>query len=1439
MESSQRQSLLAVRARAQQDVEQSLDVAERSNRAHISHTLQGAFGNTKSRTSSSSGGGAAPTSVDGERAFWSIYPVDVARRICNEVQDALASGISDRKRAWIHEVVDGLKPLCMAGDRQVSTSSCDLDTLKGVALAHMVVDLYLFGTKAGRDLSALLTKPLLDCAKNWGSRDYRISFFEGLVERILHWLSTDYASGGSSDVEMRLHSLSPMLRTMLHSADPANYQLFRSALVSLIASFGRRCSDALASILLDTENWVELGTTPMLTAIPLGTWFGPLRVSGGSFALFVQRVVVRHDLLAMQDLLRLVCPQGDLSPVALTHVLKLCVMACGSGYIWPMKQLLLNVNMNGQAFRAMKLDAVLFSWAYAPLVITGSTYAALSGSVLDAMIVLSRFFKLYVETDQLSGLPLCLHSLLSSSILCMIALARSVHVSETDSSFRSVLGLQADLRKALSLALSSLPSSAFENVNDSDRNHNASIQFLQTCMMAGATEATLIASSFQLLRVAWGSGGDAMCSALCSIGRSVATLSSALPSSSSFVPCPSIICGAFTLVSALGHPLQKVRYLARSILQSDCPLCAVHSDGRRFDIDEDIHDAHFGMNVAMLERKKHAHQTVSVLSTKRYQDYTRMMSELLLYCLPALLDFLDRESSDASMALGLLNLAVSSVCDRESFNAVFIVLNRLVVLAKGPYSKAAQIGHLGSCAVRLPSLAYAHFHALVNRYLQHWEASETSWIEKLAILSAVYRLVERRPSRGADYVPLVQTALVSGKRDLIAASKSGDSLSASSCSQSTSICLAILETLCEEEVLDRARALKVVSKTHPFEFDDIMHVSQPVRLALIRLLGQGKDLLKSSKPGKLEMGRQIVSCLRRIVILPTDSPGLDGIAQALAASVLCQYPAPEILSFEYAIEDSDDQERAQIENTNLRLSETWNSALLDIRSRFGASKCPHDECMRTVLQYGWDTRERGKFGRDQFAKLRITTAALKRSRTASGNAGSMGAIVAEEALKCIDKFPDGTILKGWFPALVWLLDPHSYSLSQSVIGLAVLRAVNETRAYATSFPWEEYASAAFENLPLVWRHSRDRAAAFYECTRLIAWLPSDMIAVEQFWPVLLDELGSRNTDSSALVRFLASAGCGNLRSMKRLVLERLLVPLWEHETPEKLNAVDTDQQVNEPFEPQVDNLHSRSSGARGAPLLRSVELFFSQCADDLDRALAPAPDDAQNATLLRDELEQSCRIYLACVSDVSRDGSLSAISRALSMLSATQLAGVLAIDRDRSIFDQLVVVYVRCSILRWTPLDYSLGSCIGPVVEMLMESPYKSWEPFERNRNQLDALLLHLQQCIAESTALHPLDVRRRVWLDCLQCAKQVLDTHRPTLRSVRLQAERWVMDVLGVCGHALAALGVFCPDGQVDGWSLLAAPLSVFAVEVASWEAVRATLHGLVQRVRRFEDVM
>lgn len=245
--------------------------------------------------------------------------------------------------------------------------------------------------------------------------------------------------------------------------------------------------------------------------------------------------------------------------------------------------------------------------------------------------------------------------------------------------------------------------------------------------------------------------------------------------------------------------------------------------------------------------------------------------------------------------------------------------------------------------------------------------------ERIAGASAILALVKQRPARGSKFVPYITLCIQKENAEISP--------------EAASMCIDSMLIMCEEEVMDPTKTVKIVMKKLP-SVESMSPLILESFLKLIRCASMDTE----SKKGKA-LSETVISLLRKCITDYSaknekdnnDSDfGLDWSLVSIAADSLAMFSANDILRIMYSNEESLldlEEERKRLEKIEEScglfvgsILETVNNAP-EIRTRDSLQIL-----LTKIAKFEWDQRPRGNFDPERIAKLRATSKALERSR---------------------------------------------------------------------------------------------------------------------------------------------------------------------------------------------------------------------------------------------------------------------------------------------------------------------------------------------------------------------------------------------------------------------------------------------------------------------------
>lgn len=404
--------------------------------------------------------------------------------------------------------------------------------------------------------------------------------------------------------------------------------------------------------------------------------------------------------------------------------------------------------------------------------------------------------------------------------------------------------------------------------------------------------------------------------------------------------------------------------------------------------------------ISLLTLLHHESVKVRLATAKTYSTFTD--GAVLLFCLPALMVRL-REEGHPAVAIRLLQDALACdgiICHRETAPLALRALLRVMKSIEMPNNNQQEDGDNKTITQAtsvmqtvLVAIAKAAKHApgrVTKILVVEIEALRTRFDrlqpgERIAGAAAISRLVQERPARGTKFVPFI-TCCIDRKSTAVAP-------------QATAICLDAMSIMCDEDVMDPTKTVKIVVK----KLNPISSLDSSVMKSFLRLLGCAAQGNTSSRKAR-SVTESLIQLLRKCVTLwipvssavkqraNTQTDTSDNIVLtwshvAQAAKSLAGFSVHDILRIDFSHEEpliDLDAERQRLEKIEeacgIFVDQLLNSLRLALKAADLEAKQSLQILLKKIAKHEWDERPRGNFDPERIAHLRATSNALKRSR---------------------------------------------------------------------------------------------------------------------------------------------------------------------------------------------------------------------------------------------------------------------------------------------------------------------------------------------------------------------------------------------------------------------------------------------------------------------------
>lgn len=405
----------------------------------------------------------------------------------------------------------------------------------------------------------------------------------------------------------------------------------------------------------------------------------------------------------------------------------------------------------------------------------------------------------------------------------------------------------------------------------------------------------------------------------------------------------------------------------------------------------------------------HAHGQVRYAAANSLANVRR--GQVLLFFIPAIITHLESETNGVISVLCVQRIFLSS-CLLAHEETEKIALQTLLSLirrgrgsnATGSYQSGlvAIAGAVRTAPATATSLLLAELEKLKNSF------GLLSADTKTAACAAVLQVVSIRPARGTSFIPFINLCITRENME--------------SAPESSAVSFDAMRVMCEEEVLDAVKAVKIVLKSFP----DVLNVHARARLSYLRLLGR-VSAVSSGKKGRIIAERVIILLRDALVNLyPSiaERRAMSSISERLtwkemgeAAESLRQYNIEDILCISHAQEEAladaeAEQERLeQVAKECMSLTDDLISVTELSRQAETSATKQLQKLVDGIVKHEWESRQRSKFDPEHIAKLRATSEALRRARQARGDTVESveGGTASEQFSRAVGTLPVGVI----------------------------------------------------------------------------------------------------------------------------------------------------------------------------------------------------------------------------------------------------------------------------------------------------------------------------------------------------------------------------------------------------------------------------------------------
>mmetsp|Transcript_6118 Transcript_6118/g.11959 ORF Transcript_6118/g.11959 Transcript_6118/m.11959 type:complete len:1191 (-) Transcript_6118:1897-5469(-) len=393
-----------------------------------------------------------------------------------------------------------------------------------------------------------------------------------------------------------------------------------------------------------------------------------------------------------------------------------------------------------------------------------------------------------------------------------------------------------------------------------------------------------------------------------------------------------------------------------------------------------------------------------------------------LTLIPYTLNRLSRESSPR-VALLMMERMIPSLARNNTASITVASLLMHLIDYGGPLGEVA-LCSLARVAADRPLQAFALLTSITTRRTKEWESLDH--YDRAASTSSALIAIRGRPARGADFVPLIQQSLLSYDSSPFAAANG----------------LEALYELCEEGVLDPAKAIKIVAKTLQLSVVSVLSMEEGVRTSFLRFLGAAGRVKPSGKSRTI--CKNCVSLLREIVMVERGK--IAAVLEACESLVLFQ------TSFVLEFEEMDEERADEVAHINAQNIVRFVESLLAIAKKNTTENKSVSKLLKVILVHEWEERSRSAFAGDRLQRLRMTSAALQRARhrEESGTKASMSSDdVRSEFLEYCSFLPEGAI-KTVTSATTLLLSRENENV---YLGAFACKILCDTEVLPSGLPW--------------------------------------------------------------------------------------------------------------------------------------------------------------------------------------------------------------------------------------------------------------------------------------------------------------------------------------------------------------------------------------------------
>lgn len=416
------------------------------------------------------------------------------------------------------------------------------------------------------------------------------------------------------------------------------------------------------------------------------------------------------------------------------------------------------------------------------------------------------------------------------------------------------------------------------------------------------------------------------------------------------------MCTAVTTLVALHHPHPHVRLHAANVFSRfpDTPVLL------------------FCLPAAMICLSVETHPAIAI---RLLQDV--IPCEALVNC---------RET--AGIVLTSVTSVMKSVASQQANSIPTSTATELTSKTSAAVSAVLQTGIVGVAKAakyapgRVTKILVMEIEKLRARF------EHTSADERIAGAAGILTLVKERPARGSKFVPFI-TLCIQKESVTIAP-------------EAASMCIDAMLVMCEEEVMDGAKTVKIVMKKSP----DLLQMNSMVLHSFLKLVRCAAMDMKSKK-GKA-IAEIVIDLLRKSVTVwagavegEEKNASLEWNHVGEAAESLAMFSVNDILRIAYSHEDPSidlEAERARLEKIEENCGQFVASVLETARQAEGDfTRFALQKLLNKIAKHEWDERPRGNFDPERIVKLRSTSKALQRARkrAATAAAARTGKIVGK------------------------------------------------------------------------------------------------------------------------------------------------------------------------------------------------------------------------------------------------------------------------------------------------------------------------------------------------------------------------------------------------------------------------------------------------------------